>query len=210
MTTWVEDPEGGRPRGPRGLVHAWIEVMIRPRRFFRTGIAPGDQAPGLVFAAAVAVIYAAQRLVFAPETVPVSLGGPLLSGLIALLATALVVAPALLHLTAAIQTVFILVFMNSRLDRDHGGVSETVQLIAYATAPCVLAGFPVAPLRVAATGYGAVLLLLGTAVVHEAYTEEAILTGIVPAAIVFGGAFGGYSATIVLWQTVVAIVSKAP
>ena len=50
MTTWVENPTGGRDRGPRNLVRAWIEVLVRPQQFFRNGVAPGDQAPGLVFA----------------------------------------------------------------------------------------------------------------------------------------------------------------
>lgn len=194
MTTWIDTQEGGRARGPRGLVRAWVEVMVRPRRFFRRGIAPGDQAPGLVFAALVAVIYVGERLAFAPHPVPIAVGDPLLSGTIALVVTALIIAPVVLHLTAALQTLLLLLFMNARLDRDRAGVSETVQLLAYATAPCVFAGFPSPILRFAATAYGACLLFIGTAVVHEAYPEEVVWTGTLPALLVFGGAFGGAKA----------------
>ena len=56
MTQWVEDVEGGRQRGLRGLAKAWIEVLVRPRRFFAEGIAPGDQGPGLTFAIAIVLV----------------------------------------------------------------------------------------------------------------------------------------------------------
>ncbi|PSQ39591.1 hypothetical protein BRD13_02695, partial [Halobacteriales archaeon SW_5_70_135] len=62
MTQWVEEPSGGRDRGPVALVRAWAEVLARPFRFFETGVAPDDQAPGLVFAAAVVLVEELVRL----------------------------------------------------------------------------------------------------------------------------------------------------
>ncbi len=61
MTQWVENPTGGRDRGPTALVRAWVEILRRPRRVFRTGVAPGDQAPGLVFAATVVLFEEVSR-----------------------------------------------------------------------------------------------------------------------------------------------------
>ena len=70
VTQWVERPGGGRRRGPRGLGRAWLEVQLRPRRFFANGIAPGDQAAALTFAVAVAVAAVGGRLLVDPSTVP--------------------------------------------------------------------------------------------------------------------------------------------
>lgn len=200
MTTWIEDPQGGRARGPRGLARAWVEVLVRPSRFFRTGVSPGDQAPGLVFAVCVAVAFVGGRFLhaylrrgepfaFPPGSVPTVFGGPAASALLALAFTGLLVAPAILHLTAALQTVLLIPIV-----RDRGGVSETVQVIAYASAPCALAGPPVPGLRVACTLYGAVLLVLGLREVHGTSTLWAAVAGGLPAMLVFGVGFRGLDA----------------
>ena len=68
VTQWVENSEGGRRRGPRGLGRAWLEVQVRPRRFFGSGVAPGDQAPALSFAVAVTLAAVGGRLLVAPAT----------------------------------------------------------------------------------------------------------------------------------------------
>lgn len=189
MTTWVENPHGGRARGPRGVVRAWAEVLVRPGRFFRTGVSPGDQAPGLVFGVCVAVAFLAGRFAAAPATVPEVYGGILPSALLALTVTALFVAPALLHLVAALQTALLVVLV-----RDRGGVSETVQVVAYAAAPGALAGPPVPELRAACALYGAVLLVVGLRAVHGTTTLRAILAGALPATLVFGVGFRGIDA----------------
>lgn len=185
VTQWIEELEGGRARGPAGLVRAWMEVLVRPRRFFRTGVAPGDQAPGLVFAVVVTLTYVGSRFAFVPGAAPVG-GRPLLSAALALAAAGLIVAPAALHLVAALQTLLLAVLVP-----DRAGISETVQVIAYATAPCALAGVPVAGLRVACTLYGASLLVVGTAVVHDTSLPRALVATAIPAVLVFGYAFGG-------------------
>jgi hypothetical protein len=161
-------------------------VLVRPRRFFRNGVAPGDQAPGLSFAVVVALVYVASRFALAPASAPVFGGRPAVSAALTLLAAGLIVAPLTLHLTAALQTVLLIATV-----RDRAGVSETVQVIAYATAPCVLAGLPVPGIRVACTLYGLGLLVVGTSVVHEVSLPRAALATAVPGVFVFGYAFGG-------------------
>ncbi len=198
MTTWVERPEGGRDRGPRGIARAWVEVLINPRRFFRNGVAPGDQAPGLVFGVLVAVGYTVAQV--ATEPGPVRLvtqtpGGEQFAQAVpdalVILAVVVVVAPATLHLVSALQTVLLMLVV-----RDRAGVSETVQLLAYAAAPCVLAGFPFPALRAVCAAYGTVLLVVGISEVHRTSLPRAAVAAVVPAAIVFGGGFGGTTAVI--------------
>ncbi|WP_049984821.1 YIP1 family protein [Halobellus rufus] len=189
MTTWVENPSGGRERGPRGLARAWIEVLLRPEQFFRNGVAPGDQAPGLVFAVVVAVAYAVGLFAFKPGRIPSLAGGQAVSAAVSLALVALVLAPAALHFTAAIQTVALILTV-----RDRGGISETVQVIAYATAPCVLAGYPSPWLRAACALYGAALLVVGLRTVHRTTTTRAAVAAAIPAVLLFGSAFGGIDA----------------
>lgn len=189
MTQWVENPHGGRARGPRGLARAWLEVMVRPRRFFRNGIAPADQAPGLVFVITVTVVVLVGRLVFAPETLPTFGTNRVVSGAIVVGIGGFLVAPLALHLAAALQTLALLPIVD-----DRAGISETVQLIAYATAPCVFVVVPVAAVQLLAAAYGFGLLVIGLSVVHRTSLIRASLASLVPGLFVFGFAFGGLSA----------------
>ena len=189
---WVETPRGGRDRGPSGMARAWVEIMRRPRRFFANGVAPGDQAPGLSFAIAVALVYVGGLLAVQPERVlgadriPV-LGDSIgVTAVFILLLTAVVAAPAALHLVSAIQTVILMVLVD-----DRAGVSETVQIIGYATAPCVVAWVPVPGLAALCGLYAAGLLVVGLSVVHNTSVVRAALAGVLPAILVFGIAFGG-------------------
>ncbi|AJF27135.1 MULTISPECIES: YIP1 family protein [unclassified Haloarcula] len=209
MTQWVENPTGGRDRGPAALVRAWVEILRRPRRFFRTGVAPGDQAPGLVFAATVvlfeevsryAVVKLAQRglLSTGPFDYPAIGGFSPGVAVLALFAILVFVTPATVHLTAALQTLLLLPLGLLPVASDRGGVSETVQVMCYAMAPCLLAGLPSAEVRVLVTAWGAGLYLLGTAVVHNIRLPVAAIVGAVPAAIIFGYGFRGFQAVSVL------------
>jgi hypothetical protein len=166
-------------------------VLVRPDRFFRNGVAPADQAPGLVFGVLVALVVAAGRLATGelPELPPFVPEAGLLRAVFVLLAVGLFLAPATFHLAAAVETLGLVLVAP-----DRGGVSETVQLIAYSTAPCLFAAIPWPPLRLACCLYGAVLLLIGTAVRHETSLPRAALAAGVPAALVFGYAFGGFAA----------------
>ena len=186
MTTWVENPRGGRDRGPRGLARAWVEILLRPRRFFTNGVAPGDQAPGLTFAVSVAVVYLVTRFSFTPASVPLDVGRPLVSAGLSLLVAGVIIAPLTLHLASALQTVILMATV-----RERAGVSETVQVVAYATAPCVLAGLPFPALRVACSLWGFGLLVVGMATVHDVSLPRAALAVFVPGLFVFGYAFGG-------------------
>ena len=192
MTTWTESPEGGRDRGPVGLARAWIEVLARPQRFFANGVAPGDQAPGLAFAVAVVLAYVGGVLavdptrILSPDRVPILGGSTALTVLLVLLVTALVVAPAGLHLLAAIQTVVLIAVVD-----DRAGVSETVQVLGYALAPAALAWLPLPGVAAVCALYGTGLLIRGLGVVHGIGPLRATLAAGVPAALVFWGAFGG-------------------
>ncbi len=192
MTTWVEKPEGGRGRGPRGVARAWAEILIHPRRFFTNGVAPGDQAPGLAFAVLVAVVYVGGLLAVHPElilgtaVVPILGDSTLLTMVLVGLVTAVVAAPAGLHLTAAVQTVLLMLTVD-----DRAGVSETVQVVAYATAPCALAWLPFPMVRTVCVLYGAALLIGGLTIVHGTTLPRATVAAALPATFVFGVAYGG-------------------
>jgi hypothetical protein len=198
MTQWVENPAGGRDRGPAALARAWVEVLYSPRRFFERGIAPGDQAPGLVFAMTIVLVEEASRFALVSGVAPSFGGRPALSALFVLALATLFVAPAVLHLTAALQTVLLMAVV-----RDRAGTSETVQVIAYATAPCVFAGVPSPTIRAACTIYGAGLFFVGLRVVHDTSLLRALVAGAIPAAIVFGYAFRGFAALkeVVVWNS---------
>lgn len=199
MTQWVENPRGGRDRGPVALVRAWLEVLVRPGRFFRVGIAPGDQAPGLVFGAMVVLVEEATRFALVDGATPVFGGRPVASAALALALAVVLVAPAALHLTAAVVTAELAVLTRlAGFAPDRGGVSETVQVLAYAAAPCALAGPAIPGLRVACTAYGTVLLVVGFAVVHRLSVPRASLAAVVPAALVFGYGFRGFEAAATL------------
>ncbi|WP_440006173.1 YIP1 family protein [Halomicrococcus sp. SG-WS-1] len=200
MTQWVENPRGGRDRGPVAVARAWVEVLVRPRRFFRTGVAPGDQAPGLVFGVAVTVVAAATRIAVGDVDVPELAGGPLLSALFVLALVGLFVAPAALHLTAALQTLLLMALVP-----DRAGVSETVQVIGYSTAPCLFAGVPVPEIRLLCAAYGSVLLVVGVWEVHDTSFARAVAAGALPAALVFAYGFGGEAA----WRTVIPSLAAA-
>lgn len=189
MTTWVREPRGGRDRGPRAIGRALLEVLVRPRRFFRTGVAPGDQAPGLTFAMAVVAVEEATRLSLVPGAIPRIAGGPVLSAALVLSVAVVLVSPLAIHLVAGVQTILLVPFSTER-----GGVSETVQVVGYATAPCVLAGIPSPELRLVCTAYGAWLYAVGLGTVHRLGGRRAAVLGAVPAALLFGYGFRGFAA----------------
>jgi hypothetical protein len=138
---------------------------------------------------AVVAIEEAGRLALVPTAIPSLVGGRLASAAVIVGLAALLMTPAALHLLAAIQTLLL-----RPLVAERAGVSETVQVLGYAIAPCVLAGFPVPALRVVCAAYGAWLLVFGLAVVHETGIQRAVLAGVLPAAAVFGYGFRGFLA----------------
>ncbi len=189
MEVLVAGDGPGREGGLRGLVRAWVTMLVRPRRGFREMVAPGDQAPGLLFAMVVVFVEETIRVVFVPEAVPSIAGGRLASAVVLVAVAVLLVTPAVLHLVTAIQTLLLMGLIPER-----AGVSETVQLLGYATAPCVFAGLPFPSLRVFCAAYGAGLLVVGLSEVHGISPRRGLLVGFVPAAIVFGYGFRGFAA----------------
>jgi hypothetical protein len=196
VTQWVENIEGGRERGPKGLLSAWFEVVFSPRQFFRARVREGDQAPGLVFAVIVVLLTEASRIAMVPGAASLVPARPFLSAVLVLGVAGLLVTPAALHLVAALQTLCLLL-----LAPDRGGVSETVQVLGYATAPCVLAGVPIPELRVFCTAYGSILLVVGLQEVHDVSLPRSILAGVVPATLAFGMGFRGIDALTTLADT---------
>lgn len=189
VTQWVEAVEGGRRRGPGGLALAWVEVLRRPRQFFAEGVAPGDQGPGLTFAVAVVLLAQGTRFAVGVDAYPVLGGRPVASGVFWTVAAAVLVAPLTLHVIAAGQTVLLAAGTD-----DRGGVSETVQVLAYAAAPCVLAGVPIPAVRVVAGTYAIVLYLVGLRAVHDLSIPRVVVLGIVPGIGAYGYGFRTISA----------------
>lgn len=179
----------GRGRGLGGFVRALVTMLVRPRRGFRAMVTPGEQAPGLVFAMGVVFLEETVRVVFVPQAVPAVAGGRLASAVVFIAVVVFLVTPAVLHLVTAIQTLGLMALVSER-----AGVSETVQLLAYATAPGVFAGLPIPSLRVLCAAYGTGLLVVGLAEVHGTSFRRGLLAGVVPAAIIFGYGFRGFAA----------------
>jgi hypothetical protein len=161
----------------------------RPRHFFRTKVAPGDQAPGLTFAAAVVFAAETVRIAVFGGAYPVVSGRPVASAVFWVLLVTVLIAPAGIHLTAALQTVVLIATVD-----DRAGVSETVQVICYALAPCVLVAVPDVRVQAVAALWGAALLVVGTATVHDVPVSTALPVAAVPALLVFGYGFGGVEA----------------
>lgn len=201
MTQWVGDSGVGRPRGPRALVRAWGEIVGRPATFFRSNVAPGDQGPGLTFLAAVVLLEESIRIALVPGSYPIFGGRPVLSAVVWLLVAVVLVAPLGIHLVAAVQTLVL-----AMLVPDRGGISETVQVLCYASAPCVLAGVPSPWVRSAVLVYALGLYLLGTAIVHGIGPVRSTVAGLFPAAIVFGFGFRGFEAA---WTVALEIAAWA-
>jgi hypothetical protein len=137
-----------------------------------------------------AVAYAVLLALLDPFRFPAT--GALRTG-VAVLLVAVLVAPAVLHLLAALQTLALMLFV-----RDRAGVSETVQVLAYATAPCPLAAVPVPELRVACCLYAAALLVVGLVTVHRTTAGRAVLAAALPTTLLFGYGFGGVGAFVAL------------
>lgn len=183
----------GRERGPIGVVQSMGEVLVNPRKFFRRRVAPGDQAPGLTFAMTVVFVEEASRYGLSAAAVPSIAGGTIPSLFIALAITVVLITPVVLHLVAAIQTLCLLPFVAER-----AGIGETVQVISYATTPCLLAGVPIPELRVVCTAYGTALLTIGITETHGTSDRLAFIVSAIPAAIVFGYGFRGFAAVMTL------------
>lgn len=177
------------------MVRAWFEVLVAPRRFFRAAVAPADQAPGLTFLMTVVLLSEGSRYLLVDGAGSAIGDRPIAGPALALALTVVFVAPVGLHLFVALQTVLLRPFVS-----DRAGISETVQVMAYATAPCVFAGLPIPALRVACTAYAFVLLTVGIATVHDAPYTRILPAVVIPGALGFGYAFRGFGSAWELYQ----------
>lgn len=186
--TGVADRVGIGDHLPVELARSWLRVLVSPRRFFRERVVSRDQATGLLFAMSVVLIVQSSRAAFGVAVGP---GNP--SSMAAqafwIAVAVLFVTPAALHLLAALQTVLLI-----PLAPDRGGISETVQLLAYATAPCALAGAPVVEVRALAGLYAGVLLTIGLSEVHRLALGRSVLVGALPAFLGYGLGFRTFDA----------------
>lgn len=195
MTTWVE-PRGGRRRGPLGLVQAWVQVLRHPTRFFEEAVSPGDQGPGLAFAIVVVLIEETSRLLLVPTARPILDGNDVLGSVIFVALAAFLITPLALHAFAAVETLVLLAAPS------RGGVSETVQVLAYASAPCVLAGIPSPELRIIVGLWAFGLLVVGFHVVHELRYAAAAVFATPAAALAIGYGFRWFGAVVDLFPVI--------
>ena len=172
------------------MARAWVDVLLEPRRFFATGVRPGDQAPGLTFAVAVATVFTLGWMVSDPAVVPGIAESTALSAAVVLAVVLALAAPVGLHLTAAVGTVSLLCASIELRDGvrfgERGGVSETVQIVAYASAPMALAGPAIPTLRVVCGVYATILLLVGVRIVHGTSPIRTLVAGVPPAVFGYG------------------------
>jgi len=189
VTQWVDDSGLGRERGPTALARAWADVLLRPGTFFREKIAPGDQAPGLTFAATMVFAAESVRMATVPDAYPVLADQPAASAILWLLAVMVLVTPAGIHLTAALQTVILMAGSEER-----AGVSETVQVICYSLGPLAFLGVPSPWVRAAVVLWAGALFVYGMATVHEFSLPRALALSVVPAIVLLGYGFGGNAA----------------
>jgi len=198
VTQWAERTDRGRERGPVAVGRAWLDVLTRPQRFFARKIAPGDQAPGLTFAAIVVFVAEAVRIATVADGYPVVADQPAASAALWLLAIVVLVVPAGIHLTAALQTVVLVAVTD-----DRAGVSETVQVICYSLAPLVALGVPNAYVQALVVCWSGSLLIVGTAVVHKLPVPKAIAAVSLPGVLLLGYGFGGNAA---VWTVAIQLV----
>lgn len=165
-------------------------MLVSPRRFFATAVRPGDQAPGLTFAVTVATVFALGWMVSDPGVVPAVAESTALSAVVVLAVVLALAAPVGLHLTAAVGTVSLLCASIELRDGvrfgERGGVSETVQIVAYASAPMAIAGPAIPELRVLCGAYATVLLLVGIRIVHGTSPVRTLVAGVPPALFGYG------------------------
>ena len=189
VTGWIERSGNGDLPSPEGLARAWVGLITRPRQFFREDVEPDRHLPALAFAMLVVAISETLRLALVPDAHPVFGGLAVPSALLWLVAVVLVVTPIVLALVTAVQTLLVKAFVD-----DPGDPTETAQIVAYATAPCVLAGVPIPEVTALVVIWGTVLLAIGVSEVHGPWFEPALALSAIPSAIVFGFGFRGIGA----------------
>jgi hypothetical protein len=184
------EPSGGRARGPLGIAQSWVQVLRHPVAFFEEAVSPGDQGPGLLFAMLVVLVEEGTRLALVPAARPVVGGSDLVGGVLFVAVVTLLVTPLGLHAIAAVETLVLLVAPT------RAGISETVQVLAYAGAPCALAGLPYPALRTVTGVWAMGLLIVGFHVVHDLRYPVAVVLATPAAVLGIGYGFRWFGAAV--------------
>jgi hypothetical protein len=112
------------------------------------------------------------------------------------------VTPAGIHLTAALQTVLLMVGSEER-----AGVSETVQVICYSLAPLAFLGVPSPWVKAAVVVWAGGLFGYGMATVHDFSLPRALALSAPPAVLLLGYGFGGNAALVTVGDALYAAVA---
>lgn len=168
----------------RDFTVLWIVAMFFPWRCFTERVRPRDQSLGIVFAMVMVTLWAVISILIGTFSHPVIGGVAWLSAIIWLSLLVIVVTPVAIHLLAAIATVVLITVAPNRQ-----GVSETVQVIAFATAPVPLLGIDLIGVQAVAALYGFGLMWYGVRKVHRLSIERSLLVVAIPGYILFAMGF---------------------
>lgn len=163
----------------------WLLAMFFPWRCFRHHVRPRDQSLAIVFAMSMVAVWAVVRALVGALSHPALGSGGWLSAAIWIVLRVVVVTPVALHLLAAVATVILVAVAP-----DRGGVSETVQVIAYSMAPVPLLSIELVGVQAVAALYGVILMWYGTRIVHRVPFERALLVVALPAYMLYAMGFG--------------------
>lgn len=169
----------------------WVTALLAPWRCFHASIRPGDQTRAIGFAVVVVAAYLAMHAATGSLEHPVVGDLRVFSFLLWATFLLLVAVPVGLHLLTAVLTLVLIPLAPKRR-----GISETVQVVAFAMAPAVFVPIPALEVQVLAGLWGAALLAYGVAVVHDVSVTRAVLAAAIPAYLLFGMAFGAEEALV--------------
>lgn len=177
LATWVS-------RSVTVVYDLWLIAMFFPWRCFRSHVRPRDQSLAIVFAMAMVAVWAVVRAIFGALAYPTLGSSGWLSAAIWVSLLVVVVTPVALHLLAAVATVILIAVAPER-----GGVSETVQVIAFSMAPVPLLGIDLVGVRAISALYGFLLMWYGVRVVHRVPFERALLVVALPSYMLYAMGF---------------------
>lgn len=179
---------------PLGLI--WLDVTFRPWVGFTRHVQPRDQSRGVIFAIAVVAAWVALSAAYGTFDYHVIGDLRLLSLVLWITLLLAVVTPVAIHLLGAVVTLM-LVFLAPH----RRGVSETVQVIAFAMAPIVFVAVPNTTVQAVSGLYASVVLIVGLTVVHRLPFERGVVIGALPAYVLFLYGFGAESAIVELLRS---------
>ena len=189
----LEDAKQWTVAKARTYAMVWFTAIVAPWICFTDFITERDQTRAIGFIVLMVVFWQLMTVLLGEPSHPIIGNSPTVSLIVWTVLLALFVAPVAIHLLAFVTTLVLIAVVEER-----ASVSETVQVLAYATAPVVFLPIPVVALQVAIGLYGSFILVYGLRVVHEISIWRALLAGIIPAYLLFGMGFGADDALLEL------------